>query len=131
MASLPGRIASPPLARRTKATLESIGPTEKHLAIHIAINGQVFWQSGTAGASSGQHGMLSGIAVIDIVEATAIATPLTGVVNGPTMSPTIARIGSRLRSQVLTFIGWNMSQADHSENAIGRTEVSQFCGRWE
>lgn len=103
MASLPGRMASPS-ARRTKARFESIGATEKHLAMHIAINGQVFWQSGTAGASSGQHGISSGIAAIDIAEAAAIVTPLTGVVNGPTTSPTIAKIGSRLRSHELNLI---------------------------
>ena len=107
MASLPGRMASPS-ARRTKARLESIGPTEKHLAMHNAINGQVFWQSGTAGLS-GQHGISSGIADMDISEAAAIAGPLTGAVNGPAMSPTIARIGSNLRSQGATFMQRNMS----------------------
>lgn len=57
--------------------------------MHIAINGQDFCQSGTAGFSSGQHGMSSGIAAM---VAAAIAGPLTEAVNGPLTSPTIARI---------------------------------------
>ncbi|MFG1260945.1 hypothetical protein V5F79_27005 [Xanthobacter flavus] len=92
-----------------KARLESVGATEKHLATHNAINGQVFWQSGTAGFSSRQHGMSPAISGIDIVEATAIVAPFTGAVNGPATSPTIARIGSSLRSQAATFMQRNMS----------------------
>ena len=57
--------------------------------MHNAINGQVFWQSGTAGLS-GQHGMSSGIADMDISEAAAIAGPLTGAVNWQ-LTVTVAR----------------------------------------
>lgn len=88
-----------------KAWLESVGATEKQLAMHVAINGQVFWQSGTAGFSCGQHGILAGISAIF---ATAIAVPLTEAVNSPTTSPTIARIGSSLRSQMLTIVNERM-----------------------
>lgn len=87
-------MASPP-PRRTTAKLGSAGATEKHFAMHIAINGQVFRQSGTAGASSGQHGMSSGIA--NITETAAVMCPLTGAVSGPATSPKIARIASSLR----------------------------------
>ncbi len=108
MTSLPGRRASPS-ARRTKARRESIGATEKHLAMHNAINGQVFWQSGIAGVSCGQHGMSSAISGMDISTAAAMAAPFTGAVNDPATSPTIARIGSSLWSQVATFMQRNMS----------------------
>mgnify|MGYP000588182729 CR=1 FL=1 len=89
------------------AWLESIGAPGKQLAMHVAINGQVFWQSGTAGLSCGQHGMLAGIS--DIAQEAAIAAPFTGGVNGPATSPTIARIGSSLQSQTPTFMGFMMS----------------------
>jgi len=108
MASLPGRMASL-RSQKAKARRESIGATEKHLAMHNAINGQVFWQSGAAGVSCGQHGMSSAISGMDISTAAAMAAPFTGAVNGPATSPTIARIGSSLRSQVATFMQRNMS----------------------
>lgn len=73
---------------------------ENVFAAHIAISGQVFWQSGTAGFSSGQHGMPSGIAAMDMSETAAIAGPPTGMVSGPATSPMIARIGNSLRSQM-------------------------------
>jgi len=97
-----------------KATFESMGELEKVFSAHIAISGQVFWQSKTAGFSWGQHGMPSGIASMDIdtsETAAAIAGPVTALVNGPAMSPTTARIGSSLRSQMLIFMACNMSQA--------------------
>ncbi|MET3354219.1 hypothetical protein V5F34_16745 [Xanthobacter autotrophicus] len=96
-------------SQKMKARLESVGATEKHLAMHNAINGQVFWQSGTAGVSSGQHGMSPAISGMDIAEVAAVAAPLTGAVNGPAMSPTIARIASSLWSQMATFMQRNMS----------------------
>jgi len=102
---------APLWSQKTKAKPESSGMIEKHLAMHVAINGQAFWQSGTAGFSCGQQGMSSGIPDMDISEAAAIAAPFTGAVNGPAMSPTIARIGSSLRSQMPTFMGRKMSQA--------------------
>ncbi|WP_394040349.1 hypothetical protein [Xanthobacter autotrophicus] len=96
-------------SQKTKDRLESVGATENHLAMHNAINGQVFWQLGTAGVSSGQHGMSPAISGMDIAEAAAIAAPLTGAVNGPAMSPTIARIASSLWSQAAMFMQCNMS----------------------
>ena len=110
-----------PSAQRTKAALKSIGAAGKHLVTQIAIKGQVFGQSGTAGASDGQHGMSSGIS--DVIMAAAIALPSTAAVNGPATSPTIARIGSSLRSQVLTVMIQRMSQAQASGKAAGKTVV--------
>ncbi len=78
---------------------------EKHFAIHVVVNGQAFWQSGMVGFSGGQHGMSSGIP--DIVDAAAIIDTLI-VTNGPAISPTIARIGSTVRSHTPTFISWTM-----------------------
>jgi len=75
--------------------------------MHVAISGQGFGQSGTAGASGGQHGMWSGIAEM---AAGAIAAPLTGVVIGPATSPRIATIRSSPRNQALIFMRRNMSQ---------------------
>jgi len=72
--------------------------------MHVAIRGQVFWQSGVAGAWSGQHGTSSAITAIDIAEATAFIGSLTGVVSEPTTSPTITRIGSKLRCNEFIFI---------------------------
>ncbi|MFG1345498.1 hypothetical protein V5F59_11435 [Xanthobacter autotrophicus DSM 431] len=77
-----------------------MGKAVAHLAMHVAISGQLFWQSGTAGVPSGQHGMSSAIstpAIADMETFSIAATvsAFTGAVNGPTMSPTTARIGSR------------------------------------
>lgn len=99
-----------------KARLESVGVSEKHLAMQVAINGQLFWQSGTAGFSCGQHGMSSGIPDIDISEAAAITAPFTDAVNGPAIRPTIARIGSNLRSQTPTL----MVRKCHKFNVLER-----------
>lgn len=82
--------------------------------MHIAINGQVFWQSGTARFSSGQHDISSGIAAMDMSESAAIAGPPTGMVNGPATSPMIARIGNSLRSQMRAFMTRKMSQLEHT-----------------
>lgn len=100
-----------------KASLESVGVTEKHLAIQVAINGQDFWQSGTTGFSCGQQGISSGIDAMDISEAAATTAPLTDAVNGPAISPTIARIGSNLRSQMPTLM-------------IGKWHRLRVRGRW-
>ena len=85
---------------------ENSGVIEKHFAIHVVVNVQVFWQSGTAGFSVGQHGMPSGIS--DIVDAAAIIGTLIVVTNGLAMSPTIARIGSALRSHTPIFMNCTM-----------------------
>lgn len=103
-----------------KARLESVGVTEKHFAIQVAINGQDFWQSRTTGFSCGQHGMSSGIPDMDISEAAAITAPFTDAVNGPAISPTIARIGSNLRSQMPTL----MVRKCHKFHVLGRR------GKW-
>lgn len=52
--------------------------------------------------------MSSAIWGMDISEAAAIAALVTGAVNGPATSPTIARIGSSLRSQMPTFMDRTM-----------------------
>lgn len=83
-----------------KTRLESVGVTETHLAMQVTTNGQDFWQSGTTGFSCGQQGISSSIDAMDISEVATTAAPLTGAVNGPAISPTIARIGSNLRSQM-------------------------------
>lgn len=98
MTSLAGRKA-PASARDATLSGESIGKAVAHLAMHVAIKGQLFWQSGMAGVPSGQHGMSSTISppVIADMETSAIAATVsafTGAVNGPAMSPMIARIGS-------------------------------------
>lgn len=85
--------------------------------MQVAINGQLFWQSGIAGFSCGQHGMSSGTPDMDISEAAATAAPLTDAVNGPAISPTIARIGSNLRSQMPTLM-------------IGKWHRLRVLGRW-
>lgn len=121
MMSPPGRRASS-LVEKMRATLDSIGVTEKHLAMQVVINGQLFWQSGTAGMSCGQHGISSGIAAM---VAAAMAAPSTGAVNGPTTSPTIARIGSSLRNQALSFMGVRMPQAQ----CLGKTAGRHRCRR--
>lgn len=89
--------------------------------MQAAIRGQSFGQSGTAGFSSGQQGMSSGIADR---AAAAIATPSIGTVKGPATSPTIARIGSSLRSQALTFMGKEVPQAEHSDKMVRKTKLS-------
>ncbi len=83
-----------------------IGVPDVHLAMQVAINGQDFWQSGKAGALSGQHGMSSVIAdmATNISAEPAMAEPLIDAVNAPTTNPTTARIGSRLQSHALIFI---------------------------
>lgn len=119
MTSLAGRKAP---ASAWDATLpgESIGKAVAHLAMHVAISGQLFWQSGMAGVPSGQHGMSSAIsppaAIADMETSFIVATvsAFTGAVNGPAMSPMIARIGSSLRSQVTTNMEAKMSQTPHS-----------------
>ncbi len=70
--------------------------------MHVVVNGQAFWQSGTVGFSGGQHGMPSGIS--DIVAAAAIIDTLIVVTNGPAISPTIVRIGSTVRSHTPTLM---------------------------
>lgn len=77
--------------------------------MHVPANRHSFWQSGAAGFSRGQHGISSGI--VDIAEGAVATRPLTGVVNGPAISPTIARIASSLRTQVPISIDHRMSQA--------------------
>ena len=85
---------------------ENSGVIEKHFAIHAVVSVQAFWQSGAAGFSGGQHGMPSGIS--DIVDAAAIIGTLIVVTNGPATSPTIARIGSTVRSHTPTFMSCTM-----------------------
>lgn len=82
-----------PVVRNARAAVERIGVLGKHL--QIAVNGQDMSESGAVGRPSGQDVMSSGAS--DMVAA-AIACPFTGVVNGPTMMPTIAKTGSRERS---------------------------------
>lgn len=108
MTSLPGRMPLPS-AQKTKAAPNTVGAAGKHLVTQIAIKGQIFGQSGTLGASDEQHGMSSDIS--DVIVAVAISVPSTAVVNGPATSPTTARIGSSLRSQVLTVMIKRMSQS--------------------
>jgi len=80
--------------------------TEKHFATHVMVKGQAFWQSGTVGFSGGQHGIPFGMSII--VDAAAfIGAPIV-VTNGPIMSPTIARIGSALRSHTPIFMNCTM-----------------------
>lgn len=82
------------------------GVIEKHFAMHVVVNVQVFWQPGTTGFSGEQHCMPSGFS--DIVDADAIiGTPIV-VTNGPLIIPTIARIGSTVRSQTPKFMNWTM-----------------------
>jgi hypothetical protein len=54
---------------------------------------------------------------MDISEAAATIAPLTDAVNGPAISPTIARIGSNLRSQMPTLM-------------IGKWHRLRVLGRW-
>ena len=63
--------------------------------------------------------MSSGIAAVAISETAAIAAALTGVVNGPATSPTIARIGSNLQSQMLSFMVLRMPQPGHAGKPPG------------
>lgn len=95
------------LAQKVRVELGKSDNGEKHMILHIAINGHAVWQSGMEGLLSGQHGISSGIAD---TAAAVIAAPFTGAVNGPTTRPTIARIGSSLRSQAMTIIGFRMPQ---------------------
>jgi hypothetical protein len=95
------------LAQKVRVELGKSDNGEKHIILHIAINGHAVWQSGMEGLSSGQHGILSGIAD---TAAAVITAPFTGAVNGPTIRPTIARIGSSLRSQAMTIIKFSMPQ---------------------
>lgn len=78
------------------------GAIEKHFAIHVIVNGQAFWQSGPKGFSDGQHGVPPRKSAI--VDEAAIVRTLIVLTNGPTMRPTIARIGSALRSHAPTFM---------------------------
>lgn len=141
MMSLPGRMTS---LRMTKASHASIDVAEKHLPRHVAINGQVFAQSGTADCSCGQHGMSAAISGIDMLEVAVIAAPSTGAVNGPATSPTIARIGSSRRSQALTFMGPNdvtrapfwearkriaLSQPPSADPMAAEYFLNRACGR--
>ena len=103
------------LAQKVRVELGKSDSGEKHMILHIAINGHAVWQSGTEGLSSGQHGISSGIA--DTVAA-VITAAFTGAVNGPTTSPTIARIGSSLWSQAMTIIEFSMPQVRCSEKPV-------------
>jgi len=79
---------------------------EKHFATHVMVNGQAFWQSGAVGFSGGQHGIPSGMSAI--VDAAAIVGALIVVTTGPIIRPTIARIGSALRSHTPIFMNCTM-----------------------
>lgn len=97
MMSLPGRRI---LARNQMeaADSKSNGDTEEHFAMHVAISGQAFWQSGMTGFSGGQHGMPSGMEVISDIsamDASSIAAALDGAAIGAVRRPTTARAESR------------------------------------
>ncbi len=76
-----------------------------------AINGHDFGQSGRFGFSTGQQDMSSAMSDIDRAEAACTTAPLADTANGPAISPKTARIGSNLRSQMPTLIGFRMPQA--------------------
>ena len=124
-ASLPVR-KTLPCAQKVRVELGRSDNGEKHMILHIAINGHAVWQSGTEGLSSGQHGISSSIAD---TAAAVITAPFTGAVNGPTTTPTIARIGSSLRSQAMIIIEFSMSQLRRSGKPVSRAQLPPPPGR--
>jgi hypothetical protein len=135
---------SPMMSVRRSANLsvaDADGPGWKHLARQDIISGQSFWQSGSTGFSSGQHGMSPAMAssVIDIDIAAgdgSIGPTAADAANGPAVSPTITRIASRRRRRDPDMAGRshrrqaNGSEALHHILAWTKSDLRGGRGPW-